>query len=108
MLLSIVSLKVALRIVVAPRIKFRFKLRVEQSDTINTIIDKVQQYYINISSRITILKVKKLGCRKHAILQKLILTNESMVSIKFQSQSCWGLVLHAVHHHCQLRQKNPY
>ena len=36
-------------IVVAPQIKFRFKLRVEQSDTINTIIDEVQQYFEKIS-----------------------------------------------------------
>ena len=42
------------RIVVAPQIKFRFKLRVEQSDTINIITDKVQQYCINMSSRIAI------------------------------------------------------
>ena len=69
------------RIVVASRIKFRFKLRVEQSETISTIVDKVQQYYINISSRIAILKVKKLECQKNAtcIAQKLILINENIL-----------------------------
>ena len=63
---------------VAPFIKFRFKLRVEQSVTINTIIEKVQQYYINISSRIAILKVKKLECQKHVNSSKAH-TNENIL-----------------------------
>ena len=95
---------------VAPQIKFRFKLRVEQSDTIDTInaiIDKVQQYYINISSRIGILSVKKLECQRARNLLKSSYLPTRM-SCRIQSQSCWRPVLHAMHDHCQLRQKFPY
>ena len=42
----IISMKIVLHIVVAPGIKFRFKLRAGQPNTINAIIDKVYQYCI--------------------------------------------------------------
>ena len=79
------------RIVLAPRIKFRFKLRLQQSDTINTIIDKLRQHYVNISSRTATLKVKKLECQKHAIPQNLIPVLTREYPAEFKVNPVWDL-----------------